>query len=82
MPRKPESKPNWNIPKDAVLLESRDGWLIYHAPAEGRLYIYPGDYHAEALPLTAADLGRFLAKLAQAKPAVAETGAEEPDVPH
>ncbi|MHB8404120.1 MAG: hypothetical protein ACYDCJ_01675 [Gammaproteobacteria bacterium] len=83
MPSKSGSKVEWKIPKDAVLVENRDGWLIYHAPTEGRLYIYPGEYHAEPMPFTAADLGRWLAKLTETKPSAggAQT-SDGPDVPH
>ena len=82
MPRIYGPKVKWRIPEDAVLLESQDGWMIYHSPSEQRLYIYPGEYHAEALPLEAADLSRFLAKLAEAKPPAAGSGPKDIDIPH
>jgi hypothetical protein len=83
MPRKSRTNTRWSIPQDAVLLESRDGWMIYHSPAEGRLYIYPGDYHAEALPLKPEDLSRWLARLSEAIViAGGVESSEEPDVPH
>jgi hypothetical protein len=63
MPRKYGPKVEWSIPKDALLLENRDGWMIYHSPSAGRIYIYPGEYHAEAMPVSAADLRRLLQKL-------------------
>ncbi|MDE2091708.1 MAG: hypothetical protein KGJ08_07400 [Gammaproteobacteria bacterium] len=82
MPRTYGPKSEWKIPADARLLESTNGWLIYHSPGSGRLFIYPGEYHAEALPFLSQDLKRWLAALEQSIPHASRKPSEEPDIPH
>ena len=54
---------NWNIPKDARIVQDDGRWQIYHSESSAHLYIYPMDYHANALPLNLSDLRRLLQRL-------------------
>ena len=54
---------NWNIPKDARIVQDDGRWQIYHSESSAHLYFYPMDYHAKALPLNLSDLRRLLQQL-------------------
>jgi hypothetical protein len=57
------TRTNWNIPKDARVIQDNGNWQIYYSESSAHLYFYPTDYHPNALALSLSDLRRLLQRL-------------------